>query len=452
MIEHIGHKQDLFNWSDPFIALAYVIIIFIIALFIRGANIKKHSDYNYFINGLILKITGAIIFTLIYLFYYDDGDTILYFEGARTLSHVFLNNPFEYFKLIFSSHEFNYDLMYIRGYITYSKSPEEWFMVKLLSPVALLSFNRFLVAQILMAFITFFGSWKLFQTFLIFYPKMQKAAFISVFMLPSVILWGSGVLKDSVTLAFLSILFYYAVKALYLYQFRIKYVAIILLSIYMIFNIKAYIILSFLPILLIGWIAQNRNRIKSKFFRLILTPFISLIAIFGGLEIIENLQARSEKYALENIQSRAEGFHNWHSVLGGSSYSFGEIEYTTWGIIKKIPSAVNVTFFRPYLTEVNNAAMALGAIESTSLLILFILILYWYRLTWLRTTFKNPLLILSFSYAIVFGFIVGFTSYNFGALARYKIPVMPFLAFLLLYFYYEHFNQKKAITEDEKTI
>lgn len=444
MINYIPHKSDLFHWADPFIALFYIIIIFIIVIFIRGHFINKKPEYKYLIKGVIIKTIGAIIFTLIYLFYYDDGDTILYFEGARTLGQILIDNPTDYFRLIISSHNFDPSLMYIRGFITYSKSPEEWFMVKLLSPLALLSFNRFLVAQILMSFITFFGSWKLFQTFLIFYPKMQKAAFISVFMLPSVLLWGSGILKDSVTFAFLSIFFYYSVKALYLYQFKLKYYLIIILSIYMIFNIKAYIILSFLPILLIGWVAQNRKRIKSKFFRLVLTPFIISIAIFGGLQIVENLQAESEKYAMENLQSRAEGFHNWHTVLGGSSYSLGAIDYTTWGIIKKIPGSFNVTFFRPYITEVYNVAMAIGAIESTVLLLIFLLLLYWYRFSWLKEVFKNPLLVLSFFYSIVFGFIVGFTSYNFGALARYKIPVMPFFTFLLLYFYFDHKNKMKA--------
>ena len=200
--------------------------------------------------------------------------------------------------------------------------------------------------------------------------------------------------------------------------------------------------MSFLPILFIGWVAQNRSRLKSTFFRFILTPFILLIAIIGSQQIVKNLQAESEKYALENLQSRAKGFHNWHTVLGGSSYSLGEIEYTTWGILKKIPVSCNVTFFRPYLTETNNIAMVMGALESSILLLLFLLLLYRYRLTWLKIVFKNPLLILSFFYSIIFGFIVGFTSYNFGALARYKIPVMPFFTFLLLYFYFDHLNKK----------
>ena len=39
-------------------------------------------------------------------------------------------------------------------------------------------------------------------------------------------------------------------------------------------------------------------------------------------------------------------------------------------------------------------------------------------------------------FALFFGFVVGFTSFNFGALGRYKIPSMPFfVSFLVMVSY-----------------
>ncbi len=444
MIKYIAHKEDLFHWSDPFIALAYILIIYIIALFIKGAFIEKHSEYKYLIKGLTIKIVGAIAFTMIYLFYYDDGDTILYFEGSRALTKVLIESPSEFLRFIFSSHHLEPSLQYIRQHITYSKSPEEWFMVKLLTPINILSFNRFLIAQIVMSVVTMIGSWKMFQAFLFFYPEKKKEAFYAVFLIPSVILWGSGILKDSVTFAFLGLLFYFSVKNIYQLKVNFKAYTIIALSIYLIFNIKAYIILGFLPAITIGWVAYNRDRIKSKFLRNILTPFILVIAIGIGGEVVKNLQADSDKYAADNIKSRIDGFHTWHTLLGGSSYDLGEIEYTPLGILKVFPSAVNVTFFRPYITEISSAAISIGAIQSSYFLLLFIFILFHYRLSWLRTIFKEPLLLLSFTFSLIFGFMIGFTSYNFGALDRYKIPVMPFFAYILFYFYFEYKDKKKA--------
>jgi hypothetical protein len=154
------------------------------------------------------------------------------------------------------------------------------------------------------------------------------------------------------------------------------------------------------------------------------------VGYFMALKIMND----SSKYRLDTLQTRIEGFHSWHTTQGGASYDLGKVEYTPLGILKKVPEALNVTFFRPYLWEVHNITSLLGALESALLLAMFLYVLYLYKLKWIFISFNNSLLSLSVIYSLIFGFAVGFTSYNFGALARYKVPVMPFFAFLLLYF------------------
>ena len=49
--------------------------------------------------------------------------------------------------------------------------------------------------------------------------------------------------------------------------------------------------------------------------------------------------------------------------------------------------------------------------------------------------YKDPMLIFAFSFIIIFGFGVGLASANFGALVRYKIPLLPlFVAGLIVLF------------------
>lgn len=441
--------EDVFHWTDLFIVSAYILIIYIIAIFIRGAYINKYSEYKYLLWAITSKFVGVLGFAFMYLSYYKGGDTMYYFNGSRILNQIFMYDTYEYFRFMFSSHNFEPDLMYIRQHILYSKSAEEWFLMRFTSPIVALAFNRYLVAQVVMAFISVAGAWKLFQTFLIFSPKKQKEAFIAVFLVPSVVLWGSGLLKDTVAFAFLSIFLYYSVKAFYLYQFKIKYFVFILLSAYIVFNVKSYILISIIPVLSFGWIAFNRHRIKSRFFRQIITPLIIPIALLAGYALINSLQEQSEKYAFENLQKRSEGFHMWHAHQGGAVYDLGEIEYTAIGLIKKVPFAINVTFFRPYLTEIFNVGTAIAGIESFISLIFFVLLLYWYKLRWLKTVFSNPILLISFLFALIIGYVAGFNSYNFGALSRYKIPAMPFFAYILMYFYYEH-KAKKKVEKDKK--
>ena len=45
-----------------------------------------------------------------------------------------------------------------------------------------------------------------------------------------------------------------------------------------------------------------------------------------------------------------------------------------------------------------------------------------------KAIISKPILQMSFIFILLFGFVVGFTSFNFGALARYKIPSMPIFA------------------------
>ena len=51
----------------------------------------------------------------------------------------------------------------------------------------------------------------------------------------------------------------------------------------------------------------------------------------------------------------------------GSSYSLGNTDFTTLGLITKAPIALATTFFRPFPWEVNNVLMALSSLESLAL-------------------------------------------------------------------------------------
>ena len=44
----------------------------------------------------------------------------------------------------------------------------------------------------------------------------------------------------------------------------------------------------------------------------------------------------------------------------------------------------------------------------------------------LKIILTNPEVQFCLIFSLIFAFAVGFTSYNFGTLARYKIPLMPF--------------------------
>ncbi len=444
-------NRDLLHWSEFPITLVYFVVILVVALFIKGKYEEEKPEYRYFLKGVLIKALGAFIFASVFLLHYGGGDTVYYFEGAGTLINILFNDPYEYFKIMASSHEFDSDLMYVRSLITYAKAAEEWLTVKIVSIINVFSFNRFWTATLLTSMLSFFGSWKLFQTILFFFPKREKEAFWSIFLLPSVFFWGAGILKDTFAFIAMGLFAYSFVKVFFQYRFHIKYIITIIITILFFFEVKVYVFIAFLPSLLLGWIAYNRQKIKSRFIRTIITPFVFIVGISLAFVFVNKILTENAKYNAKGLEQRAKGFHQWHSVVGGSSYSLGEIEYTPLGILKKAPEALSVTFFQPFPNKVTNVMTALGSLEGSTLLVLFILMMIRMRFRWIGISFKNPFLLTALTFSIILGFIVGFTSYNFGALARYKIPVMPFFAFILLHFnalYREEKRKKQLETED----
>jgi hypothetical protein len=78
--------------------------------------------------------------------------------------------------------------------------------------------------------------------------------------------------------------------------------------------------------------------------------------------------------------------------------------------------------------------MLITAIESAIILLITLYLLVKTRIIGIFTVLnKYPFALFCLIFTLLFGFAVGFTSYNFGALARYKIPCLPFYgAFLAI--------------------
>ena len=120
---------------------------------------------------------------------------------------------------------------------------------------------------------------------------------------------------------------------------------------------------------------------------------------------------------------------------GGNNYNIGQIDGSIFGLISVAPVAVFTALFALFW-EIGSPTMIFSAIENT-ILIIFTLI------TLLRTSpvklFKilinEPFLFYCFIFSLLFAFGVGIAGTNFGALVRYKVPLMPFFISMLFIVY-----------------
>ena len=139
----------------------------------------------------------------------------------------------------------------------------------------------------------------------------------------------------------------------------------------------------------------------------------------------------AERYAVEALVRTAKDTQNWllysSQIQGGSGYSLGNLEYTPLGLLKAAPKAINVTLFRPYLWEARKPILIPAAIEGFISLFLTLMLLYKTGFVrFIKMVLANPEVQFFMVFSLVFAFSVGFTSFNFGSLVRYKIPMMPF--------------------------
>ncbi|HLU85189.1 MAG TPA: hypothetical protein VKZ45_06930, partial [Vicingaceae bacterium] len=150
---------------------------------------------------------------------------------------------------------------------------------------------------------------------------------------------------------------------------------------------------------------------------------------------------------INNLEHTLEGFQSWHGYLAEtqdqSGYTLGEIEFSTIGYLKIAPAAFNVTFFRPYLWEIRNAATLMGALESFFVLLFFMYLLITLRWKFFKIMFKNKDIFFMMIFSTLFGISVGISSYNFGALSRYKMPAQLLFVTALILIYNISKEEKK---------
>jgi hypothetical protein len=159
------------------------------------------------------------------------------------------------------------------------------------------------------------------------------------------------------------------------------------------------------------------------------------------------------RYNLETISETARVTAEWIHFVSqrdqGSAYTLGDFDYSPAGMARKFPMAIWVTLYRPYLWESHNIVMLLSALESFALLIFTIYVFYkvGVRRVFAKVT-STPILTFVFLFSIIFAFAVGVTTYNFGTLVRYKIPMYPFfVAGLFILLTYSKRERKRRVLE-----
>jgi len=428
------------EFQDFIITPLFILIILGAARQHARKRLPQHPEYRWYVPGLSVKILGAVSLGLIYTFYYQGGDTFGYFNGGKAWVHFFLDNPAGALSFLrekpFGPHYFDFLGYAPPEYYHIFKDSQALAVTKITGLLSLLSFNSYYGTATLFALLSYTGIWALFRVFTGLYPGREKTAAVAVLFLPSVFFWGSGILKDTITLGALGWMTWGVWKLLIRRQEMPKALFLILLNGWLIASIKGYILLAWMPGALL-WVGSHyRQQLPSGALRTLLLPFfLGLIALSSWL-LVGEIGDKLGRYSVDNLESTARGFQSWHQVAseGGSGYvleTAGDFSPST--LMGTFPKAVSITLFRPFPWETSSLVILLAALESFSVLVLTLLALWRNRFFgFFRKALSDPFLLSALLFSLIFAFATGYTSFNFGALVRYKIPLMPFYVGALL--------------------
>ena len=391
------------------------------------------------------------------IYYYKGGDTFVFFNAAEGLRQtIFSDFNVAVDVFLLDAKDFNQAIhTFAPRYNYILKSTDVLSMVKTTSIINVFAFGSYLSSSILFAFFSFLGLWFGYSNFCKLYPKVTKQMLIPFFLIPSAILWSSGILKDTVTIGSIGWMLY-AFSNLFIFKRKLGVsVFVVIIGSLLLLALKPYILYVLLPCLFI-WVQSNiKNLVKGSFLRILLKPLLILVLGISGYFLTQEFSESAGKYNLENIENALRGFQSWHEYLAEnrdqSGYTLGKMELTPMGILKKAPAALNVTFFRPYLWEVRNFPTLLGAFEGLVLFIYFLYLFFQLRFNFFRLFVSNKEAFFSIIFALVFGVVVGVSSYNFGALSRYKIPAQLFFLLALIIVQYEGVRKQSGLKRVENS-
>lgn len=316
-----------------------------------------------------------------------------------------------------------------------------------------LGFGSYLGNTIIYCFVLFFGFWRFFELLNILYPNGDKYFAIVLFYLPSVVFWSSGILKDGWCISAVFFIYYFTHGVFIQKKKSYKKLFWLVVWSYIAMIIRPFVFyIAFSSAML--WVAYAYLKfIKSKLLRTIAMPFILAITLgIGGIVITQmgdSLGGRNYS-SMDAMLQQAWVIQDdlTRDYYGGNSFNIGSFEPTLTGVLAKAPIAIVSGMFRPFLWETNNLLMFLSGLES---FIVMFLLLYFLIKLGLRAiigfllfdTLVRSLLV----FAIIFAFVCGLTSANFGALVRYRIPSAIFLMVSMIIVY----SEKDKPLSDTKT-
>lgn len=441
----------------------------------------KNMPKRFLIFAFLVKVVASFSLIGIYTYYYKDrtkADIYKYFDDGAVLESALWETPGDYFKMLTGVGDDNQNL-YKNYYIKMNHWTRSGNLPTLLNDnrtiirvnaiFHTISFHSIWIHGIYFAWLSFLGLLLLFKSVQqhLIYPKLT--ALLLLFM-PSIWLWYSGPLKETILILGLG-LFLYS----YLHLKNILWRTILgLLGVFLLLNTKMYLFPIFLLLILfneiisiwkksilasvvlfaglisISFLLDQTSFSPSKVIATKQADFINLakggIMLESGKNYIymdysqkEQLYYLSDSLVQPKSQFRVQltdiklNFIDSTTVQNktykvyfdqkpaASYFSIPSLDPSTFSLLKTSPIAIFNVLTRPFPTALNPFVI-INFLEN---IIFILLLLFSFKAFTINPKWhKTPLVVSFVIAAILILLIIGWTTPVGGAIVRYKTPAM----------------------------
>ena len=378
----------------------------------------------------LLKVIMGVALWAIYTFYYTnrlEADIYKYFDDSAIMYDAIYKQPSHYFQMLLGINE---DASHLLPY--YDKM-NSWYnidmiyndnrtMIRLNAFFRLFSFGYYHIHSIFMVFLAMLGLTGIFKIFNRVKPGRTIELIFACFLLPSILFWTSGVLKDSLLMTALGLMLFSFYKLSGTYKH--KYLILLMLTTLILFFIKLYIIIALLPGI-IAWLWSHISDYRKTWLKFAVTY---LIYFAVGLNIHYIFPNYDVVYL---ISLKQHNFLNLANEVGaGSIIEIHKLEPNLKSLIVSAPEAFKNTLLRPWFFESTSPLILLAGLENLFILLLIIFYLFHFKKDLIVE--QKSLLWFSVFFVIILFVLAGLVTPVMGALVRYKTPALPFLLVIFI--------------------
>ncbi|MEM6735927.1 MAG: hypothetical protein AAGC64_06125 [Bacteroidota bacterium] len=369
---------------------------------------------------LILKLTAGLILGWIFTSYYQSGDTLVFFEKSKILAKLPI---LEYLKVIFSSSTYEV-----------SAEPRVLFFTKFLSFFVRITSGSYWISSLYLSFISFCAAWYSVHVLKNIYPSILTISMVSFLLIPTVVFWSSGILKDSLAFSALAFLVSIVLKVYHKKRTSFFEMLLFIMGIFILLKMKHYLLISFL--LLVGLLSFCALFKQSSLNYRLLGIGIFVVAVITTQFIHPSLKFNRLVHTLyknnQTIKTKTDP-QNRLSI---------DIESPEiLSLLNEVPEAIHIGLFRPSLFDKTSIWGWFHRIENTILAFLFSFSLLLYLKY--HPKLDLSLVISSMITMLILATILSLSTPNFGTLVRYKNAFLPYFFLLCSVLPYKFLTTKE---------